>query len=177
MIDVLANDTDVDDGHVLTLTGATAPAGKGTAIVVGNQLQFDPGTDFDHLAQGATETVTVSYTMQDEHGATSTSTLTITVTGTNDGPVANGRHAPPAPRTRSLPVDVLANDTDVDDGHVLTLTGATAPVGQGQRERSSATSCSSAPGTDFDHLAQGASEDVTLSYTMQDEHGATSTRL
>jgi VCBS repeat-containing protein len=57
--------------------------------VVGNQVQFNPGTDFDHLAVGATASVTVSYSIQDEHGATSSSTVNITVTGTNDGPVAN----------------------------------------------------------------------------------------
>ena len=87
-IDVLANDTDVDDGHVFTLTSVSGPSGKGIATIVGNQVQFDPGTDFDHLADGATETVMVSYTMQDEHGASSSSTLTMTVTGTNDAPVA-----------------------------------------------------------------------------------------
>ena len=133
-VDVLANDTDVDDGHSFTLVTATAPAGKGTASVVGNQLQFNPGTDFDHLAQGATETVTVSYTMQDEHGATSTSTLTITITGTNDGPVAMADTSS-ATGEPDAPVDVLANDTDVDDGHVLTLTNAQRR-GEGYRQRS-----------------------------------------
>src|SRR5258705_12322766 len=87
-IDVLANDTDVDDGHVFTLMSASAPANQGVASVVANQVQFVPGTDFDHLAQGATTHVTVSYTMQDEFGASSTSTVDVTITGTNDGPVA-----------------------------------------------------------------------------------------
>ncbi len=52
--------------------------------------------------------------IEDEHGASSSSTVTITVTGTNDGPVAN-----PDTDTTSenavLLVDVLANDTDVDE--------------------------------------------------------------
>ena len=85
-VDVLANDTDADDGAVFTLASAAAPAGKGSATIVANQLVFDPGTDFDHSPPGVTETVVVSYTMTDEHGASSTSTLTITVTGTNDTP-------------------------------------------------------------------------------------------
>ena len=71
MVDVLANDTDADDGHLFTLASATAPAGKGSATIVANQLLFDPGTDFDHLADGVTETVVVGYTMTDEHGASS----------------------------------------------------------------------------------------------------------
>ena len=86
-IDVLANDTDVDDGPVFTLTTVSAPSGQGTASVVGNQVQFVPGTDFDHLAQGVVEQVTLNYTMQDQFGATSTSTVVVTLTGTNDGPV------------------------------------------------------------------------------------------
>ena len=88
-VDVLANDDDVDDGALLSLVSATAPAGKGSASVVANQLQFDPGTDFDSLASGATEVVVVGYTMEDEHGVQSSSSVTLTLTGTNThtGPV------------------------------------------------------------------------------------------
>src|SRR6185503_10600060 len=64
-INVLANDTDVDDGHVFTLVSAQAPANQGVASVVANQVHFVPGTDFDHLAQGVSEHVTLTYTMQD----------------------------------------------------------------------------------------------------------------
>ena len=42
-IDVLANDTDVDDGHASADSGS-CPGGKGSVNVVGNQLVFDPGT-------------------------------------------------------------------------------------------------------------------------------------
>ncbi|MDC7707999.1 Ig-like domain-containing protein, partial [Vogesella indigofera] len=126
-LDVLANDTDVDDGHVLSLVSASAPAGKGSASVVGGQLQFDPGADFDHLADGAEEQVIVSYTMKDEHGAESSSTVTITVTGTNDGPVAVADTAA-GTENQTLSLDVLGNDTDADDGHVLSLVSASAPV-------------------------------------------------
>ena len=171
-IAVLANDTDVDDGAVLSLVSAAAPSGQGTATVVGNNVQFDPGTDFDHLAAGATQVVTLTYTMQDEHGAQSSSTVTVTVTGTNDGPVA---HADTAAGTENqvLTIAVLANDTDVDDGHVLSLVSASAPAGQGSVSLSGGNVVFN-PGTDFDHLAQGATQVVTLAYTMQDEHGAQS---
>src|SRR6185436_18662353 len=123
-------DTDVDDGHVFTLVSATAPLHQGSASVVANQLQFNPGTDFDHLAEGATATVTLNYTMQDEHGAQSSSTVTVTITGTNDGPVAVADSAS-GTENQTLTIDVLANDTDVDDGHVFTLVAASAPQGQG----------------------------------------------
>jgi len=175
LISVLGNDTDVDHGAVLSLVSASAPNGKGTASAVGNQVQFNPGADFDHLAAGATETVVLSYTIQDEHGATSSSTITVTVTGTNDAPVA---HADTAAGTENqiLSIAVLANDTDVDDGHVLSLVSASAPAGQGTASLSGNNVLFN-PGTDFDHLAAGATQTVTLTYTMQDEHGATSSSM
>src|SRR5437016_136566 len=129
-IDVLANDTDVDDGHAFTLVSASAPIGQGSASVAGNQLQFNPGSDFDHLAQGATASVTLSYNMTDEHGASASSTVVVTITGTNDAPVAVADVAA-GTENQTLTLDVLANDTDVDDGHLFTLVSASAPIGQG----------------------------------------------
>ena len=172
-INVLANDHDPDDGAVLTVAAASAPSGQGTASVVGNQVQFDPGSDFDHLAAGATQVVTLSYTIQDEHGATSTSTIAVTVTGTNDAPVA---HADTASTTenQAISIAVLANDTDVDDGAVLSLVSAAGPAGKGSVS-TSGNNVTFDPGSDFDHLAAGATENVALTYTMRDEHGATST--
>ncbi|HET9639235.1 MAG TPA: Ig-like domain-containing protein, partial [Allosphingosinicella sp.] len=171
-INVLANDSDVDDGAVLTVTAASGPAGKGSVSIVGNQLQFNPGTDFDHLAQGATEIVVLSYTMKDQQGATSSSFITITVTGANDGPVASSDSAMTAENS-SVSINVLANDTDVDDGATKTLVAVSPPPGKGAASIV-AGQVQFSPGTAFDHLAQGATETVVLSYTMQDEHGATS---
>jgi VCBS repeat-containing protein len=171
LVDVLANDTDIDNGAVLTVTAATAPAGQGTASVVGNQVQFDPGSDFDDLAEGDSEVVVVGYDIADEHGASSSSTVTITVTGTNDGPVANADTASTDENAVVL-VDVLANDTDADNGAILTVTAASAPVGQGTASVVG-NQVQFDPGTDFDYLADGESVDVVVSYDIEDDHGAT----
>ena len=174
LVDVVANDSDVDNGAVLTVTAASAPAGQGSAIIVDNQVQFDPGTDFDDLALGETEEVIVNYDVSDEHGATASSTITITVTGINDVPVANDDTASIGENGAPILVDVLANDTDADNGAVLTLTAASAPAGQG-----SATVVGGQvqfdPGRDFDDLDGGATEEVIVTYDIEDEHGATAT--
>ena len=85
-VDVVANDTDVDNGATLTVTDASVTAGQGSVAIVGNQVEFDPGTDFDYLAVGESTDVVINYTIEDEHGASSSSTATVTVTGTNDAP-------------------------------------------------------------------------------------------
>ncbi len=172
LIDVRANDTDVDNGAVLTVTSASAPAGQGSAAVVANQVQFNPGGDFDHLAVGATQTVTLNYTIADQFGATSASTVAVTVTGTNDGPVASPDTAGTS-ENASVLVNVLANDTDADDGAVLSVTAASAPGGQGSASVV-ANQVQFAPGSDFDYLAVGESTVITVDYSIADENGATS---
>ncbi|MFL6816997.1 MAG: VCBS domain-containing protein, partial [Bradyrhizobium sp.] len=115
-INVLANDTDVDDGHVFTLNTVSAPSGKGTASVVANQVQFVPGTDFDHLAKGAVEHVTLSYTMQDQFGATSSSTVDVTITGTNDIATITGDFSGEVKEDGPLATGGKVTVADVDSG-------------------------------------------------------------
>ncbi len=101
LIDVLANDTDVDDGHVLTLDSIFLEGGTAiefaifTALqqdglsIVDNKISFPTDSEFfNHLSEGQTFPVRFNYTMSDEHGVSSSSSVDITVTGTNDGPVA-----------------------------------------------------------------------------------------
>ena len=172
-VDVLANDTDVDNSAVLTVTAASAPAGQGTASVVANQVEFDPGLDFDHLAVGESVQVVVDYTIEDEHGASSSSTLTITVTGTNDEPVAVADLASTDEDTSVL-IDVLANDDDPDASDVLAITGASVTTGLGTVTIESGQLRYN-PGSAYNYLAAGESAEVVLSYTIDDGNGGTDT--
>ncbi|MBV9836448.1 MAG: tandem-95 repeat protein, partial [Alphaproteobacteria bacterium] len=172
-IDVLANDTDPDAGDSRTLI-AVSPADKGSLIVLDNHLVFAPGMDFLHLAQGASEVVTATYTMQDGFGAPSSSSVEITVVGANDVPTAIPDIASGGP-TDILTIDVLANDLDADDGHVLSLVSA------GVAEHSGHVSVVDNklvfdPGDDFLDLGADA-RDVVVTYTMEDEHGAMSNSI
>jgi VCBS repeat-containing protein len=193
-INVLANDTDVDDGHSLTVVSASAPSGQGTASVVGNQVQFNPGADFDHLAVGETQVVTVSYGIQDEHGAPSSSTVTITVTGTNDAPTINAGGTTATGSVTELPNNdpqenvavhyadgtiAFADDVDTSDTHSASATAAGRglsgtftldPVNQGGDTVAWHFSVSDA---DLDSLDTG--DTLTQVYTIEvdDGHGGT----
>jgi VCBS repeat-containing protein len=169
-IDVLANDTDIDSGDSKTLLGGSAPAGKGSVSVAGNKLQFSPGADFTHLADGASEVVNLNYTMSDATGATSSSTARVTVTGSNDAPVAVADTASGG-ENQTLTINVLGNDTDADDNHLLTLVSASTPQGTASVVNNQLVFN---PGTAFDDLAVGAIRNVVVGYTVSDEIGATS---
>ena len=99
-VDVIANDTDPDSSDTLSLQANSAALASATAngnnISIssasvsqsGNEITFNPGSDFDFLATDETATVTINYTVTDDDGTPQTDdgTLTITVTGTNDRP-------------------------------------------------------------------------------------------
>ena len=131
-IDALGNDTDADGGHALTLVSVGAPSGQGSATIVGNQLVFNPGNDFEHLAVGETATVTLDYGIEDEHGAASASTMTVTVTGTNDAPIVSaeagdsaGTAVPLVETNAGLSVSgtLTVTDPDLSDTVALTVHG------------------------------------------------------
>jgi hypothetical protein len=83
---VLANDTDVDHGAVLTVTAASVTPGEGTVSIVGNQVRYDPGTTSTISPTARRFVVVINYTIKDEHGVQSSSTLTITVQGETTAP-------------------------------------------------------------------------------------------
>jgi len=144
---VLSNDTDVDTGDTLTVTGVSRNGNAGRidqrfATAYGSLLLRSDGSysyllDNDNpLVQslrtnGNSLTETFNYTIRDLDGATGTATLTIIVRGRNDTPQAHGIAAfaleagGTANATPGLDPagNLLENDTDVDGGDSKTIDG------------------------------------------------------
>ena len=166
-VNVLANDSDVDNGAVLTVTAASAPTGQGSASVAANQVVFNPGTDFDYLDDGETAQVLVSFTISDEHGATSSSTVTITVNGANDAPVANDDAASTS-EDASVAGNVLANDTDVDGEPLIVANPGTYVGAWGTLTLAADGSYTYAPNAAAQGLDDGETRQDAFSYTASD---------
>ena len=98
----------------------------------------------------------VGYTVTDEHGATGDSTLTITLTGTNDTPMAVA-DIDSGNEDTTITGTVATNDSDVDDGAVLTY-ATTGPVPAGLSFNSNGSYSFDAGNAAYQHLAQGAIE-------------------
>jgi len=130
---LLGNDADPDfiHGDVLSVVGVTQADSGAAVSLVNGAVQYDVGTLFQSLAQGQATTDTFSYTVSDTAGATSSATVTMTVTGANDGPVT-ADDAASVQEDLSLVAtgNVLANDSDVDQGTVLTVANAGTMQGQ-----------------------------------------------
>jgi gliding motility-associated-like protein len=118
-IDVIANDTDEEE-DTLTLTLVNT-SGTGTVSINldGVSVDYTPSADFN-----GTEVIT--YTVSDGTD-TATGTLTVTVTSVNDAPVAVADTATVLEDAATTSIDVIANDTDVDLGNILSLTTVSTP--------------------------------------------------
>ncbi len=115
-IDVLANDTDVDND---TLTINSASADFGDVTIVDEQLIYTPATDFFGVA-------TINYGISDNNGGTGFAQVTVNVIE-NEAPIANDDLADTDDRT-AITVNVLENDSDGNDDE-LTIISATAEYG------------------------------------------------
>jgi YD repeat-containing protein/VCBS repeat-containing protein len=103
LIDVLANDTDAE-GDRLQLVSVWLPA-HGTAVIENGAIRYTPAANFFGRESFA-------YTVSDGTGS-STSIVSVEVLPIDDAPVANGDSAT-TNEDKSVLIDVLANDSDVD---------------------------------------------------------------
>jgi VCBS repeat-containing protein len=148
VLDVLVNDTDVDAGDRATLHVVSATSAGGARVTFsglpGAGIVYSPSGVFDYLAAGQTATDTVTYTIQDSHGAQSTTTAQVTINGLNDAPTLTATAANPtfteAPGlgTQAAPVPMFsgAHSSTIDAGQAITgLTFNVSGLVDGVNER------------------------------------------
>ena len=165
--------TDADDNHTLSFSQT-----PGSATVAGFSLTSDGKWTFDasnaaynSLAAGEIKTITIPYTVTDEHGATGASTLTIAVTGTNDAPIATATSKTVAEDTQSTG---QLTATDVDNGDKLTYTIDSSKAPVGFTVDSDGKWAFDTSGTTYQSLGVNQSVTYTVPFTVTDKSGATS---
>ena len=185
LIDVLANDTDVDTTDTKMINDFdSSPTAGGTVTQVGTQLQFDPGSDFDDLAEGESREVTFTYEMKDSGDLTDTATVIILVTGTNDLPVATVQtgilNDTTAPDSLALSVDVVTDDRAADTNDLSEIyfvePGSVSMDAVSGIDMNDLTAVLNADGktidftagSAFDYLDNGESVTVTIHYNLDD---------
>jgi VCBS repeat-containing protein len=192
-IEVLANDTDVDDNDTHTVDRVSITLGNGSVTIVGNQVQWTPGTDYDYLADGESATVELAYDISDNSGGTVSSTVSIMLVGSNDGPVvttATGENEGAVIEAGSdTGGAVVVFGNSIEGG---TLTSSDADMGASATWTGNATGfygcfvidANGAWGytlnnsdADTDALSEGQIVADTFTATVTDDFGATATQL
>src|SRR6185295_17908086 len=115
VINVLGNDTDVDN-DTLTVSAVTQGS-HGSVTNNGTSVSYTPNSNFFG-------TDTFTYTISDGNGGTDTGTVNVTVTNVEDAPDAVDDSSAIAEDSGANVINVLGNDTDVDND-TLTVSAVT----------------------------------------------------
>ncbi|WP_375753963.1 VCBS domain-containing protein [Vibrio sp. HN007] len=137
---------------------------------------FNPGTEFDDLAEGETREVTFTYTATDNGGLVSdVQTVAITVTGSNDAPVLTVNNLSATEDGSAVIGTPSFVDPDTNDsGHTFSVTAM--PEGQGSVSIDANTGeYTYNPGNDFQNLALNETATVSFDVTVDDGKGGTDT--
>ena len=107
-IEILANDSDVDDAIADMIVSITKGPSNGSVVLRSdNIVEYTPSKDFNGED-------TIEYQICDPGGLCDTAVVTVTVNAVNDAPIAEDDSAETSEGT-AVTVEILANDTDVDD--------------------------------------------------------------
>lgn len=158
-IDVLGNDTDAD-GDTLEVVG-TPTALHGTVTVnPDGTLEYTPDADYNGND-------TITYEITDGNGGTDAGEVAVTVAPVNDDPVANDDTDVTGYETPVI-IDVLGNDTDVDNDTLNVLGTPTSADG---------TVVVNPDGTITFTPNDGFAGDATIDYEITDGNGGTDTAV
>ena len=150
IVDVRANDTDMEDVTPSGVIVITAAPVNGTATVTGGKIEY--------IHDGSeTDSDSLSYTVEDSGGMLSNvANVSISVNPVNDAPVAVN-DAPSVDEGDTVLVDVRFNDTDMEDGK---------PSGAPSNGTATVT------GGKIEYTHDGSETDSdSLSYTVEDSGG------
>ncbi|WP_413698870.1 VCBS domain-containing protein [Psychromonas sp. KJ10-10] len=166
-------DVDLTDEHTFSVTAM--PVGQGSVSIdpISGQYTYSPGSDFQSLALGVTTDVSFDVTIDDGNGGVDTETVTVTITGTNDAPILTVSDLATDEETT---VSGTPSFTDIDLGDTHTFSVTAMPADQGSVSIDASTGeYTFNPGTDFQGLGLGETQDVTFDVTVDDGLGGTDT--
>jgi hypothetical protein len=165
-IDVVANDTDVEDGSPppvppASVTIDTQPT-KGT---VQNNLD---GTVTYTNTDGTPGPDSFTYTLTDSGGLSDSATVNITVIGAGNNPPVANDDAGNVDVNMSVTINVVANDSDVEDGTPPPVPPASITIGT---QPSNGTAVENGDGT-VTYTNNGIQGLDSFTYTLTDSGGA-----
>ena len=121
------NDEDMDK-DTLSITAYTK-AGYGTVVINRNYITYTPSSNYNGED-------TFTYTISDGQGGTSTGTIKVTIKPVNDNPIAKPDQCI-VKGEKSVLIEVLSNDKDVDNDKLSISATTTAKHGKVQIEGNS----------------------------------------
>lgn len=181
-VDLLGGAIDPEGGPMTVTIDANSLPEWMTLDVNGHTLQIDQNSRaLDHLKEGELDSVTINYTLTDEHGAEVNTHVTVKLTGTNDLPVATPILATatetvsPNAGSDLKTVDLLAGATDADGDALHVVQGSLSMVGGSLPEWASLDAAGNLVidqnSTALNFLAEAEHKTFTFNFQVNDGHG------
>jgi VCBS repeat-containing protein len=178
-IDLLSTSSDVDLTDDLDVASVAVASSDGRALAYAvdsetGAFSIDPSQHND-LAVGESETVTITYNVVDGNGGVTPNTATVLIEGRNDGPTATAinagaTHEDAAP----INIDLLLTAADDDLSDDLDVANVSVASSDGRALAFSVdaeTGAFSLDPSQYNDLAVGESETVTVTYDVVDGNG------
>ena len=163
---------DIDKDAVLTYTSTSV---AGFSLNNDGSYSFDASNEaYQHLAQGAKETVSIEVTISDEHAATTSTNIVFELTGTNDTPIVENLTALRVEEDETV-VTGAVEANDVDDNSVLSY--ATTANIAGFRLNSDGSYSFDASDASYQSLSVGEVRNFIVPIVVSDEQGAEVSRF
>ena len=165
----------------LKLVSIDGAASTGQFTLADGRITYDPHGRFDALAEGETARDALAFTVTDANGGTASGHAFVTLVGRNDAPIAKPDTAVAEVGGAPIAIAVLANDTDVDsddDASSLRVLAASAQSGaQVTLTGEPGAGILYTPPPTASGLGAGPVLTDSISYTIADRHGLTSTSV
>ena len=173
-IDVIQNDTDVDQGDSLNVLSVVSPStNKGQVVFQAGRVIYNPVDRFDDIPLGGSASESFEYTVADGNGGYDSTSVTVEIQGENDAPQASS-DAYQLNQGETISVDPASNDTDVDRDDLLKVSEVSSRPGSiGSVNVDPSGSVTYSASTGFESLSQGETATETFDYTVSDQHGST----
>ncbi len=156
-IDVLANDSDVDDGIDSSSIEIVSSPNHGIATVNNGKITYHPAVDFFGTDR-------LTYRVSDGEGLQSNiASVSITVTSVNDPPVAVDDTADTG-KNRPVTIDILANDSDPEGNQSIDIVQIVSQPGSGSVTVNSDKTVRYTPPSSF-------SGTTSFTYRLRDDAG------
>jgi VCBS repeat-containing protein len=184
-VSVLANDDAAALAYSVTLISGPSEGAltfnAGTDGAPDGSYSFNPGDDFEDLAEGQTRDVSFVYEVQDGYRGATQATVTVTVTGTYDAPIVTSDAASGSVTEAGHDKDGIASATGT-----LTSNASATWSSQEATGKYGSFAIDSKTGawtyqldngnTETQALAEGATVTETFTATVTDDKGATATQ-
>lgn len=165
-------------GDTLSFSLVSSPEAGSLSIAADGSFEFNPGSDFEYLAAGESQTVSFVFEVTDSRGNKSRASVDISIEGMNEAPEVEGPLTLAVTQEDgSISLNLLQNASDRDVTDQLSVTGLRLVSGNETGVSIGVDGKELVVDPDaYSYLAEGETETIVYEYRVTDSQGGYTTQ-